>query len=129
MTARYPSQFPLFQLQTDGVDGVNAVDVNVLYEEVDAIAAELGLSPSSSSATVASRIAAIESAASSYVSVNGGSVVEPTAAVTKGVIIKGHASQSANHFEVKDNSNNILFSIGSAGALTFSSSIDGGGAF
>jgi hypothetical protein len=40
------------------------------------------------------------------------------AASTKGIVIRGAASQSANLYEVQDNSGNVLLSIGAAGALT-----------
>jgi hypothetical protein len=128
MTARYPAQFPLFQPQIDGVDGVNAVDVNILYEEVDAIAAALGIDPKGAAATVGARIGAVETAGTTYVSNNGGSTILSTAATTRGLVVKGHASQSVNLFEVKDNSNNIFFSVGSSGTVTFTTAIDGGNA-
>jgi hypothetical protein len=129
MTARYPSQLPLFTPQTDGVDGVNARDVNVLYEEVDAIAAELGLTPSGSAATVSARIGAVESAASTFVLRAGGSVILPTVASTKGLSIRAQTSQSANLFEVKDSADSTThFAVGPTGALTIPS-INGGSAF
>jgi len=127
MTARYPGLQPNFSPQVDGQDGVNAQDVNTLYEEVLAITTELGVDPAGSAATVDARIGAIEtSLAGNYVLTAGGSTVAPSSAATKGVTIRANASQTANLFEVTNNAaNNIYFAVSSAGSLTIPS-IDGG---
>jgi len=129
MTARYPTQLPAFTPQIDGKDGVNAVDVNILYEEVDAIAAALGLNPKGDAASVSARIGAVESSATNYVATAGGSIIAPAAASTRGLAIRAQTSQSANLFEITNNANNVTyFAVGSAGAITLPS-IDGGSAF
>lgn len=127
MTARYPGLQPNFSPQVDGQDGVNAQDVNTLYEEVLAITTELGVDPAGASATVDARIGAIEtSLAGNYVLTAGGSTVTPSSAATKGVIIKANSSQTANLLEVTNNAgSSVYFAVGSAGALTIPS-IDGG---
>jgi hypothetical protein len=126
MTARYPGQQPQFTSQIDGQDGVNAQDVNTLYEEVAAIAAELGVDPAGTAATVDARISTIESGLTAFVSTAGGSVVNPASAATKGIAVRAHASQTANIFEVTNTAgNSVYFAVGSSGALTIPS-IDGG---
>ena len=53
-----------------------------------------------------------------YVKVAGGSTITAASSSTKGVVIKGAASQSANLLEVQNSSGTVLASISAAGEIT-----------
>ena len=55
--AQYPSAIKTFDDQQDNVDDANAVDVNVVYDEIEAIETELGTLPKGSKADVKTRLA------------------------------------------------------------------------
>lgn len=121
MPAKYPDNIVSFTNKVDVTDAVVANDVNVVYAEVVAIAAELGLKPSqrtnstwnntwtSSGNTkwldVKSRLDNVEDGAhraNTYLVNNtGGTTITPASASTRGLVITGVSSQSANLFEAR----------------------------
>ena len=141
--ANYPTSTVSFTEKVNLVDIVNANDVNVVYREVTAIAADLGTgtglrySPTwtaSGFATtttwsgLSARLANIEkglyTAYSYYTDKRGGSTIQPSASGTVGLIIAGHASQTADLFKVTDSSGTTFAKINSSGTLT--ATISGG---
>lgn len=117
MAARYPSNTMVFDYRQNVTDLIQAQDVNVLYDEVSAVGAYLGLSPHVSATwgasafssatttwtTVAARIQNIENGVytgiTSRVKTDGGSTILPGTTSTVGLIIKAASSQTANLFE------------------------------
>jgi hypothetical protein len=141
--AIYPTGTVSFTEKVNLVDIVNANDVNVLYREVTAIAADLGVgtglrySPSwatSGFATtttwsgLAARLANIEKGVyttySFYTDKRGGSTIQPSAAGTIGLTISGHSSQTADLFKVTNSGGSTFAKINSSGTLT--ATISGG---
>lgn len=50
--AQYPGAIKSFSQRTDGVDTASAIDINTVYDEIEAIQTELGVNPAGSFATV-----------------------------------------------------------------------------
>jgi hypothetical protein len=119
MTASYPGNSATgFSTKVDGTDFVLAAHVNLLQEEVLAIQNILGANPHITSSTamsslsfdnsfnnafstVKARLENIEAGLykaqnSSYVLNAGGSTIVPSVNTTKGLVVKGASSQSAN---------------------------------
>jgi hypothetical protein len=141
MAANYPSTAVSFSQRTDNQDPVVAGDVNVVYDEVTAIATVIGLSPASSAgwsgsfststtswSTLKERIQHIEyglsTAYTDRVSLAGDSVVLP-AANKVGVTVKAAPSATSNLMEFKNSSNTVVTAVGPNGWIL---TIDGGSA-
>ena len=117
MAARYPANTMVFDYRQNVTDLIQAQDVNVLYDEVSAVGAVLGLTPnvsatwgssSFSSATttwssVGARLQNIENGVytgvNNRVKTDGGSTVIPGTTSTVGIVVKATSGQSANLFE------------------------------
>lgn len=144
--ANYPGNTVSFTPKVDAVSNVNAGDVNVLYDEVSAIAVELGLNPSDRSGsasnsfnssastfdTVKLRLDNIETGArvanNLLVSNVGGSTITPSASGVIGLIVKATSGQTANlaEFQTAGSSTPVSY-VTSAGNI-YTPVIDGGGA-
>ena len=142
MAAQYPSQVTSQLIKNvDLQDTVFAADVNDAYDEIVAIQTTVGANPGNpgtwgsaewsepvSFSTVAARIKNLENGVYTlqrrFVSNLGNSVIQPSSASTKGLIIRGAASQSANLFEIQNSSSTVIGSITSAGVVSMT--IDGG---
>lgn len=146
MAANYPGNTVSFIQKVDAVSNVNAGDVNVLYEEVKAIADELGLNPSDRSgsasgtfldstsafATVKERLDNIETGArvafTTLVNRNGGTTLQTSGSGVIGLVVKGAASQSVNLMEFQTNGSSTPVSYVTAAGVVYTPTIDGGGA-
>ncbi len=141
MTATYLASPVSFSQRTDNQDPVVAGDVNVVYDEVTAIATVIGLSPASSSgwsgsfstsntswSTLKERVQHIEYglgiAYNDRVSLAGESVILP-AANKVGVTVKAATSATSNLMEFKNSSNSVVTAVGPNGWIL---TIDGGSA-
>jgi hypothetical protein len=146
MTANYPGNTVSFTQKVDSVSNVNAADVNLAYEEIQAIAAELGLNPSdrtggasttfndstSSFDTVKLRLDNIETGArvanTSLVNKAGGTTITPSANSVKGLVIKGASGQTATLMEFQTSGSSTPVSYVTAAGNIYTPTIDGGGA-
>jgi hypothetical protein len=146
MAANYPGNTVSFTQKVDSISNVNAADVNLAYEEIQAIATELGLNPSDRTSgasntfdgttsafdTVKLRLDNIETGArvanTLLVSNVGGSTILASASGVKGLIIKAAASQSANLLEFQNNGSTTPVSYVTAAGNIYTPTIDGGGA-
>lgn len=139
MAASYPSSIRVFTTKTNVTDVVDASHPNSVQEEVVAIQSTLGASPqvstapspsgtftstSTSFSSVNARLANIETGIvadshSQYIRKTGdtGNVITPAAASTKGLVVKGASSQSANLQEWQNSSGTVLSSISSSGSI------------
>jgi hypothetical protein len=142
MPAQYPSQITAQLIKkVDLTDVVFAADVNDAYDEIVAIQTTVGANPGNpgtwgsaewtepvSFATVAARIKNLENGAyflqRRFVSNLGNSIIQPSTASTKGLVIRAAASQSAALFEVQNSSGTSLGTITAAGVVAMT--IDGG---
>jgi hypothetical protein len=137
MAASYPSSIRVFTTKTNVTDVVEASHPNSVQEEVVAIQSTLGASPQVSTApssggaftatsfsysSVTARLANIETGVVSdahiqYLRKAGDTtnVITIGASTTKGLVIKGAASQSANLQEWQNTGGTVLSSIDSAG--------------
>jgi hypothetical protein len=113
--------------QTDGTSTVNAADVNIIYQELEAIETALGTNPSGEAASVKARIVAAEEAtaviSANYVSKAGGSTIIPSGTSTVNLSVQAQTSQTANLLEFKDSSATARTVIRSDGYIQ---TIDGG---
>ena len=135
--ASYPGSLHTFTTKVDNTDLVLAAHVNVLQDEVVAIQTAVGTNPATgtntytssgytvgtSHLTLAARLTNLEvgivgDSHNQYVKVAGGSTITAASSSTKGVVIKGAASQSANLLEVQNSSGTVLASISAAGEIT-----------
>lgn len=139
MAASYPSSIRVFTTKTNVTDVVDASHPNSVQEEVVAIQSTLGASPqvstapspsgtftatSTSFASVTARLANIETGVvsdshSQYIRKTGdtGNVIVPASSSTKGLVLKGAASQSANLQEWQNSAGTVLSSISSSGSI------------
>lgn len=142
MAAQYPSAITTQLIKkVDLTDIVFAADVNDAYDEIVAIQTTVGANPGNpgtwgsaewseptSFSTVAARIKNLENGAyflqRRFVSNLGNSIIQPSSASTKGLVIRAAASQSANLLEIQNSSNTVIGSITSAGVVSMT--IDGG---
>lgn len=142
MAAQYPSAITSQLIKkVDLSSVVYAADVNDAYDEIVAIQTVVGSNPASPGtwgsaewaepaafSTVSARIKNLENGAyflqRRFVSKLGGSVIQPSTASTKGLILKGASSQTGNLLELQNSSGTVLGSISSSG--TVSMIIDGG---
>lgn len=133
----YPSSVASFTTKVDGTSYVLAADPNTLQSEVIAIEATLGVNPALSTAplssgtysnvattysSVAARLANIEQGIvadthTQYMKLTGGSTITAATSTTKGLVIAGAVSQTANLQEWQNNSGTVLAYIDSAGNL------------
>jgi hypothetical protein len=135
--ASYPGNIHTFTTKVDNTDLVLAAHVNVLQDEVIAIQTAGGTNPATgtntytssgftvgtSHLTLAARLTNLEvgivgDSHSQYVKVAGGSTITAASSSTKGVVIKGASSQSANLLEVQNSGGTVLASISAAGGIT-----------
>ena len=134
MAASYPNSVKAFTPKVNVVDLIQAADPNSLFEEVTAIESVIGITPSLATAatssgwantatdytTLSARIANIEKGIvadthTQYVKIVGGSTITAGASTTKGLIVKGASSQTANLQEWQNNSGSVVASIDASG--------------
>lgn len=137
MAASYPTSVKTFTPKVNIVDIIDKSDPNSLFLEVTAIESVIGTTPSIATAATASgwantatdyttlngRLANIEKGIvadthTQYVKIVGGSTITSSSASTKGLVVKGAASQSANLQEWQNNTGTVVASIDANGALT-----------
>jgi hypothetical protein len=142
MAARYPANTMVFDYRTNVTDLIQAQDVNVLYDEVSAVGAVLGLNPNVSAtwgsssfstgttswSSVAARLQNIEhgvyTGVNSRVHTDGGSTITPATTSTVGLVIKATSSQSANLFESQTSgSSTAVTKIDKDGILYYNGSV------
>ena len=134
MAATYPASLKGFTTKADFVDTVLAVTVNDLQNEVSALEANIGTYISVGSGWVGSfdqvttnwnslkdRIANIEyglgSVHGDYVSLSGGSVVQPSGTSTINLILKAYASQTADIAQFQTSSGTVVSKVDSSGNI------------
>jgi hypothetical protein len=127
MTASYPGTVQSFTTKVDGTSIIYAAHPNLLQDEVVAIESILGVNPhidasSVNYGSVDARLRNIETGVTGdshtqYVKVAGGSTITISTATTKGVIVKGAASQTANLQEWQNSSGTVLADVDAAGNL------------
>lgn len=149
MAASYPSSVKVFPTHVNVTDIIDAGHPNTIQEEVVAVESTLGITPSLSTtpspsgtfngtattfATVSARIANVETgvvsdAHTQYIRKAGdtANVIQPTVNTTKGLVIKGAASQSANLLEIQDSSGTVLAYIDASGNFSAVNITGGGG--
>lgn len=140
MAASYPSSVKVFTTKVNTTQVIDASHPNSVQDEVVAIENTLGTSPNVSTTpspsgsfngtsntfgSVSARLANIETgvvsdAHTQYIRKTSDSVnvITTGSASTKGLIVKGSASQSANLQEWQDSSGTVVTAIGPTGALT-----------
>lgn len=143
----YPSYPVTFTQKQDLVSLVAAGDVNVVYDEVTAIAGTLGVDPhkrtpawnttnafttNTTFTSVDTRLDNVENGTfivyQDYVSKSGGTTINPgTATNVVNLTLKAASGQSVNLLEVKDSSNSTVASVNKDGLLR-AVLIDGGSA-
>lgn len=134
MTASYPTTVKSFTTKVDFTDTVLAAHVNDLQKEVVALQTEIGTDVAVGSGwvgavdfattnwnTLKDRLANIEyglkDVYDDYVSDVGGSVIIPSSASVKGLVIKAASSQTANLLEFQDSSSTMVSRVTSAGVF------------
>ena len=134
MAATYPASLKGFTTKADFVDTVLAVTVNDLQNEVSALEANIGTYISVGSGWVGSfdqvttnwnslkdRIANIEyglgSVHGDYVSLSGGSVIQPSGTSTVNLILKSASSQTADLAQFKTSSGTTVSKVDSLGNI------------
>jgi hypothetical protein len=141
MAASYPSSVRSFSTKRNTLDIIDASDPNGVQEEIVAIQATLGVSPSLSTApsstgtfsaisttfsTLTARLANIETGIvadthTQYVKRTGNEIITNATASNVALNIVGATSQSANLQNWKSNSGTVLVSVSSNGTLTAAS--------
>jgi hypothetical protein len=143
--ATYPDNLASFTAVRNGEDTVQAQHVNVAYEEISATQTELGTNAADRSGAwsatplvisslsfsdVKSRIDNVENGAyysqTSLVNKAGGTTITPSTSSTKGLIIKGAASQSAHLLEFQVDGSTTAISYFRNDGTFFTPTIDGG---
>jgi hypothetical protein len=139
MAASYPSSIRVFTTKVNVTDVVDASHPNSVQEEVVAIQSTLGASPQISTApssggsftatsttfgSVNARLANIETGIvsdshSQYLRKAGdtNNIITVGASTTKGLVVRGAASQSANLLEFQNSSSTVLSAINSDGVF------------
>ena len=137
MAASYPGTAKVFSTKIDGSSVVLAADPNSIQDEVLAIESTLGTNPQisttpSSSGTFVStsttfsdvnaRLANIEigivsDAHTQYVKNTGAGVITISSGASKGLVVRGNASQSANLQEWQNSSSTVLAYVTPAGGI------------
>jgi hypothetical protein len=144
MAASYPTSAPVLPAeQVDGVDTVNAEDVNLVYDELKAVASTLGLTPATRSAawssvsyntgttafgTVGARIKNVEDGVqtitSAAVTTAGAKTITVTSDANIGLVLKAKSGQTGNLMEFRaSGSDTPVTAIGPSGLIL---AIDGG---
>jgi hypothetical protein len=144
MPAQYPAQITTQLVnKIDLTDIVYARDVNDAYDEIKAIQATVGVTPTATGGwgtgtfstpdsfpTVAARIKNLENLGVSLnntaIRNTGGGVITASGATVVPLTVRGAASQTGNLFEVRNSSGTILGRVSSAGSFVIN--IDGGNA-
>lgn len=140
MAAVYPGSIRSFTTKANNVDVIDASHPNLIQEEVVAIQSTLGTNPATSStgsgvyvststafATVKARLDNIENGVlgdvhTQYAKNVGGSTITPSAAATKGLVIRAASGQTANLQEWQNSSGTVVSYIDSDGVLNADSS-------
>jgi len=134
MAATYPASLKGFTTKADFVDTVLAVTVNDLQNEVAALEANIGTYISVGSGWVGSfdqvttnwnslkdRIANIEyglgSVHGDYVSISGGSTIQPSGTSTVNLTLKAASSQTADIAQFQTSSGTVTSKVDSSGNL------------
>lgn len=147
MAASYPSSVKVFPTHVNVTEVIDAGHPNTIQDEVVAVETTLGVLPSlsstpSSSGTfngtstlfnnVSDRITNVETGVvadthTQYIRKTGdtANVIQPALNTTKGLVIKGAASQSANLLELQNNSGVVVAYIDASGNLT-ANNVSGG---
>lgn len=147
MAARYPDLAPQFFTKVNLTSLVNAIDVNVLYEEVSAITSIVGLQPHKRAGnwgdgtfnsgtldygTVNDRIRNVENGTyrvyNDYVSKSGGTTIRPAGTGTVNLTLQTQTSQTAALFEAKNSDGTTTLASLSAAGVFRAVTIDGGSA-
>lgn len=127
--ANYPVSLPSFDQQENGIDVVDAADVNTAYDEITAIATELGTGAKGSAASVSARIAAVESGVTSItgsaVTSSGNKTITVASDAHVSLTIAAKSGQTGNLLEAKNSSGTANTVINASGHIV---SIDGGSA-
>lgn len=129
MTASYPNSVKAFTTHVNVTEVIDAGHPNSIQEEIVAIEATIGTTPSIATAatasgwsntatdytTVSDRLANIEKgvladAHTQYIkkTSDGSNVITTGASTTKGLVVKGSADQSVNLVEWQDSSGTVL---------------------
>jgi hypothetical protein len=143
MPATYPNSVKTFTPKVNVVDLIQAADPNSLFDEVTAIESVIGTTPSVATAATASgwantatdyttlngRLANIEKGIvadshTQYVKIVGGSTITSSTSSTKGLVIKGAASQSANLQEWQSSNGTVVAAISADGSFSSISTSD-----
>jgi len=134
MAASYPNATATFTTKVNSTDTVDASHPNSLQEEVVAIESIIGNNPqngtistsftsvSTAYATLNARLSNIEAgvigdAHTQYMKRAGGETITSATSSTKGLIVKGASSQSANLQEWQNSSGTVLASVNAAGEI------------
>lgn len=140
MAASYPSSVKVFPTHVNITEIIDAGHPNTIQDEVVAVENTLGVLPSLSTTpspsgtfngtstlfnNVSDRIANVETgivsdAHTQYIRKAGdtANVIQPALNTTKGLVIKGAASQSANLLELQNNAGVVVAYIDASGNLT-----------
>jgi hypothetical protein len=140
MAASYPSSVKVFPTHVNVTEVIDAGHPNTIQDEVVAVESTLGVLPSLSTtpssggtfngtsylfSTVSDRIANVETGVvadthTQYIRKSGdtANVIQPGSNTTKGLVIKGAASQSANLLELQNNAGTVVAYIDASGNLT-----------
>jgi hypothetical protein len=140
MAANYPNTIKVWDPVVNLQDLVVAEDVNTVYEELEAVQRQLGAGGVATSASWGSvgdvntattnwgslraRVQNIENGVFFAVSNRGASVIQPSEVSRVGLTIRAATSQTANLFELRNSSNQIIANWSASGAFT--GTIDGG---
>jgi hypothetical protein len=151
MAASYPSSVKVFPTHVNVTEVIDAGHPNTIQDEVVAVETTLGVLPTLSTApsssgtfngtsylydTVSARIANVETGVvadthTQYIRKAGDTdnVVQPALATTKGLVLKGAASQTANLLEIQDSNGNVLAYVdanGNFSAINVTGGAEGG---
>lgn len=131
MAALYPSAIRSFTTKANTLDIIDASHPNLLQDEVVAIENILGVNPHVSTGvllghisgahtfpTVAARLENIEKAVGTgFVSLLGGSVINPTSASIKGLVVRSATGQTANLQEWYGPNNTVVAYVSPSGQI------------
>jgi len=134
VTAAYPASVKSFTTKVDFTDTVLAEHVNSLQDEVNSLQANLGTyiktgsgwvgdfdTTTSNWNTLKDRLAnmeyGIKDVYDDYVSRSGGSTITASSSSTKGLVVKGASSQTANLIEFQTSAGTVISKVDSAGEI------------
>ena len=136
MPTSYPGNIATFTTKVNNTDLVDASHPNSIQSEVLAIQSYVGVNPhvgtrtyttsgystGTSFSSLAARLTNIEigitgDVHSQYLKLTGGGTITASSAASKGLIVKGYASQTANLQEWQNSSGTVLAYINASGNL------------